>query len=701
MNPSSINFKECIEPAARLLLNEPNPHHTKPGKELRWGQHGSLSVDLSKGTWHDHEAGEGGGVLDLIRRETGKEGKDAIEWLKDQGILSSVNDAAPAIPKPRPKLVKTYNYVDEAGELISQVCRYEPKTFKQRKPNGQGGWNWSVKDTRQVPYNLPTLIHAEPNEIVFICEGEKDADNLIAAGLVATCNAGGANKWNDSLIPFFEGRNVVILPDNDEAGRKHISLVASKLQGVAASVKVLELSQYWPEIPHKGDVTNWLDAGHTGPQLIELAAAAPTLQEIVPANDTSNFTPLNAPLNPHGFPHLSEKGKPLNTWENLAYLLDQYGIRVRYNVISKKTEVLIPGHASSIDNKQKATLAEITSLCARNSMPKTEIAQYLVIIGDRNQYNPVLSWINSRQWDGVSRFEALAATIVPEEGYPLEMRDILLKRWLISAVAGASNTGGFESHGALVLVGAQGTGKTTWFNHLVCSELRRELVLTGALLDTENKDTIITAVSHWIVELGELDATFRKADIAKLKAFITQGVDKFRRPFEREDDERDRRTVFCASVNSSDYLVDDSGNRRWWTLPVKSIDYMHDVDMQQLWSEVLTWFKSGERWHLTGEEQERLNAINQGHEQIDPIAEKIREVCTSPDAKVKGQEWMIPGDVLAALGYRTPNKTQRNIAAKALQDLALETRVRHKVKQYLVPGGLKTNSYGLDQDRPF
>lgn len=698
---SEINYAEIAEPVARRLLGEPNPHHSS-AKELRFGERGSLKVCLKAGIWHDFESEEKGGLLDLVIRQENLQTKtDAIKWLKSNGFISA-NDNAPTEPKPRPKLVKTYDYVDEAGELLFQVCRYEPKTFKQRKPNGQGGWAWTIKDVRQVPYCLPRLIHAEHDEIVFICEGEKDADNLNAAGLIATCNAGGANKWKDSLTPFFADRRVVILPDNDDAGRKHIDLVASKLHGVAASVKVLELSHHWAEITHKGDVTDWLNAGHTASELLALVNATATVQAIVPANDNEpDFTPLSAPVNQHGFPHLSEKGKPLNTWENLSYLLDQYGINVRYNVISKKTDARIPGHATSIDNKQKSTLAEITSLCARNNMPKTEIAQYLVIIGDHNQYNPVLTWITSRKWDGVSRFADLAATITPDDGYSLEMRDFLLKRWLISAVAAASNTGGFESHGALVLVGAQGTGKTTWFNRLVCPELRRELVLTGALLDTENKDTIITAVSHWIVELGELDATFRKADIAKLKAFITQGVDKFRRPFEREDDERDRRTVFCASVNQSDYLVDDSGNRRWWTIPAKSIDYMHDIDMQQLWAEVYEWFKAGERWHLSDDEQAQLKAINESHEQIDPIAEKIREVCTAPEARVNGLDWMIPGDVLTSLGYRTPNKTQRNIAAKTLRDLGFECRIRHKVKQYLVPGGLKSQFYGPDQNRPF
>jgi len=395
--------------------------------------------------------------------------------------------------------------------------------------------------------------------------------------------------------------------------------------------------------------------------------------------------PLSGSISPFGFPHKTPQGKPLNTWENLAYLLSEYGINVRYNVIRKKNEILIPDFEATIDNKQKASLALITSLCAINSMPKTEIRPYLDIIGDQHQYNPVLTWIKSKPWDGISRFTDLCATITPESNYPLKMRDNLIKRWLISAVAAASNSGGFESHGALVLVGGQGLGKTTWFNKLVTPDLRRELVLTGALIDTDNKDTTIRALSHWIVELGELDATFKRSDIAKLKAFITQGVDKFRKPFEQEDDERDRRTVFCASVNQSDYLVDTTGNRRWWTIPCTAINYTHDIDIQQVWAEVYEWLKNGEVWHLTHEEQAELRAINESHEQIDPITEKIIELCSSPDALHQSKKWMIAGDVLISLGYRTPNKAQRNIASKALRDLGIECRTRHKVQQYLVP----------------
>lgn len=405
---------------------------------------------------------------------------------------------------------------------------------------------------------------------------------------------------------------------------------------------------------------------------------------------------LTDPVNQYGFPDQSDKGVPMNTRENLEYVLECYGITARYNVIRKKIEVLIPGHATSVDNKQKATLAEITSICARNRMPKTDIDQYLVAIADRNQHNPVKTWIESKPWDGVSRFDALAATIELAEGYPAAMRDALLRRWLISAVAAAFMPEGFEAHGALVFTGPQGAGKTRWFKRLAPAE--SNLVLTGAMLDPANKDTIITAVSHWIVELGEVDATFKKADIARLKAFITQSTDKFRRPYEREDDERDRRTVFCASVNDANYLVDDSGNRRWWTVAVDRIDYQHTIDMQQLWAEVLTWFKAGEQWHLTADENARLKAINDGHEQSDPIAELILAAFDPSAPEVKHMQ---ASEVLRAIGYSQPTSVQASKAGKALAKLGFRKSKNEGRQGFWMPRSRNERWQPDDDGRPF
>lgn len=263
-------YAGCMPQVATLLLGEPTE---RKAKELRYGARGSLSIDLESGVWHDHEANAGGGVLALIERETGNVGRAAVAWMEENGIVTA-NDNMPA---PHKRIVATYDYVDADGVLQFQVCRMDPKDFRQRRPDGSGGWSWSVKGVEQVPYRLPQLL-TRADETVFVVEGEKDADNLAARGLLATCNAGGANKWRDELTSHFKGRHVVILPDNDDAGRAHAQLVTSKLQGIAASVRVLAL----PNLPHKGDVSYWLEAGHGADELWAMAEQANAL---VPATD--------------------------------------------------------------------------------------------------------------------------------------------------------------------------------------------------------------------------------------------------------------------------------------------------------------------------------------------------------------------------------------------------------------------------------
>lgn len=170
----------------------------------------------------------------------------------------------------RGRIVATYDYSDEAGALLFQVARLEPKGFRQRRPDGNGAWSWTVNGVRRVLYRLPELVAADHAAPVFFVEGEKDADALQALGLVATTNAGGAGKWKHEYADTLRSRHVVILPDNDAAGRQHADQVAHALAGVAASVRVLEL----PGLPPKGDVSYWLAAGGTRAQLEALVATA-------------------------------------------------------------------------------------------------------------------------------------------------------------------------------------------------------------------------------------------------------------------------------------------------------------------------------------------------------------------------------------------------------------------------------------------
>jgi hypothetical protein len=250
-----------MEAVARTLLGDPNPQLSRPPRELRFGSNGSLRVDLTKGTFFDFEAEEGGGVLALVRREEGfSSDKDAARWLVEKGFISDDDGL-------RPRIVATYDYVDEDGRLLFQVVRSEPKSFRQRRPGESGEWIWKLDITRRVPYRLPALVEAIASErIIFIVEGEKDVDRLFGLGVPATCNSGGANKWPDELSEHFRDASVVILPDNDDPGREHARLVATKLTGIAANIRTLDL----PGLPAKGDVSDWFDAGRTVEELWSL-----------------------------------------------------------------------------------------------------------------------------------------------------------------------------------------------------------------------------------------------------------------------------------------------------------------------------------------------------------------------------------------------------------------------------------------------
>ncbi len=181
--------------------------------------------------------------------------------------------ATPADAFPR-RIEATYDYRDEHGDLLFQVVRLsDPKDFLQRRPDSKGGWIWNLKRVRRVIYRMPELLAADPSEPVFVVEGEKDVDNLARLGVVATTNPGGAGKWRKEYNGYLADRKVVILPDNDEAGGGHAEEVA---RCGATRVALLRL----PGLPEKGDVSDWIAAGGTKEELLNLVAS---LEPVTPS----------------------------------------------------------------------------------------------------------------------------------------------------------------------------------------------------------------------------------------------------------------------------------------------------------------------------------------------------------------------------------------------------------------------------------
>lgn len=221
--------------------------------------HPSLSVNHVTGKFNCFGCGKMGSIFDYYMERYSVDFPTAKEALAKEAGLTA---------EPQRKMVAVYDYTDEAGALLFQTMRYEPKDFKQRQPDGEGNWIWNLKGVRLVPYNLPEVLKAER---VIIAEGEKDVDTLRGLGLVASCNPMGAGKWKPEYNEHFRGKRVVIIPDNDEAGRGHAQQIAGALQGIAESVRIVDL----PGLQAKGDVSNWIGAGGTREGLIELIKAAP------------------------------------------------------------------------------------------------------------------------------------------------------------------------------------------------------------------------------------------------------------------------------------------------------------------------------------------------------------------------------------------------------------------------------------------
>ena len=186
----------------------------------------------------------------------------------------------------KPEFEAEYDYVDETGELLFQVCRRRrpdgDKDFPQRRPNGHGDWTWRTKDVRKVLFRLPEVIEAIANEqLIVVAEGEKDALNLAKAGIAATCNPGGASepgkkpKWHPEYSETLRGADIVIIPDHDAPGYAHAEATAGMSVGIAKRVRLLKLADHWPQCPKGGDVSDWLAAGHTREELDKLIESAP------------------------------------------------------------------------------------------------------------------------------------------------------------------------------------------------------------------------------------------------------------------------------------------------------------------------------------------------------------------------------------------------------------------------------------------
>ncbi len=257
------------ESVARVGLGKPAKHEgaellwrcPHPGPHTHGDTHPSLKINPKKDVFMCAPCGAQGKAWALAAFLAGvdAENKQAVmSWLEQHGLLNGAR-------RITRQIVAEYNYTDEAGGLLFQVVRYAPKDFRQRCPDGQGGWIWKLDGARRVLYHLSEVLKAAS---VLVTEGEKDVETARKMDLVATCNVCGAGNWRDEYSEALRNKNIAIIADADEPGRNHAQAVAVSLQGKAASIKLIEL-------PGAKDLSEWVTRGGTREALLAEIERAP------------------------------------------------------------------------------------------------------------------------------------------------------------------------------------------------------------------------------------------------------------------------------------------------------------------------------------------------------------------------------------------------------------------------------------------
>ncbi|PFQ82038.1 virulence-associated E family protein, partial [Priestia megaterium] len=284
----------------------------------------------------------------------------------------------------------------------------------------------------------------------------------------------------------------------------------------------------------------------------------------------------------------TSKGKKLVCVENTQKLLNILGINVYYDIIKKRSfmESDIKKYNGDIIDYKAIGIVEEAS--KRNYfISKNTMIDHLLYLARDNSINKVLLYFKEAEskWDGVSRIDDVYNTL----NSPMDRKLGLayFTKWCIQAVRIAGNADGkMNQEFVLVLQGGQGVGKTTWLKMLFAHLL--DYFKEGLELRPDNKDCILEFASHFVVELGELDATM-KHEQAQLKAFITRSIDEVRKPFERLSERFPRQTIMCATVNEEEFLKDKTGNRRYAIIKTgDTIDRLTHIDLEQFWGEIST-----------------------------------------------------------------------------------------------------------------
>lgn len=329
----------------------------------------------------------------------------------------------------------------------------------------------------------------------------------------------------------------------------------------------------------------------------------------------------------------------LFTPEVLSDYLTENGVTVRLNDVTQSID--IEGMQGESQERLHSNISAILYSELQGNFKRCNIqiiSAYLDIIASRNRYNPVIELLNSYDYDGRDYLSELYSILHIADND--ELSRTLIKKWLWQSISLLHNdeTEPFGADGVLVITGRQGIGKTSLFRKLA---LKPQFFKEGVCVDFRDKDTYIRALSCWIAEMGEIESTFR-SDIERLKAFITNTVDEYRRPYGRDNIRALRRTSLCGTCNSDEFLLDRTGNRRFLTVQIDKIDLdrLRDFNAVMLWKQIEQMALNDiQGFRLTQAEQKQLAERNANHEKKLKGENEIEDILNQSDNAKYSIQW--------------------------------------------------------------
>lgn len=269
----------------------------------------------------------------------------------------------------------------------------------------------------------------------------------------------------------------------------------------------------------------------------------------------------------------------------------------RYNIVNQRVEIVNnQGHfLSEVDDRIENNL--LRELAANQINCSIDTLRTVLLSSFSTPYDPLVSYINQLpEWNGENHIENLI------EGLPLPNRALAYRyviKWLVAMIGGFVDSEVVNQH-VLVLVGAQGIGKTTWLNRLFPPELKKYLY--NGLIDPGNKDTLVYLSSCGLIIVDELE-TFRSRQLGQFKEIVTKPQITVRKPYGRNSEVLERRASFAASVNQVQFLTDRTGSRRFLCLDlIGSIDLKTNTPIEQLWAQCVVLFQSDFRYWFNSDE---------------------------------------------------------------------------------------------------